>query len=102
AGLLNLLATIDHPRLHALADSALSQAPDGERWARRFLAASTSHRRFDERAAAAMTHTAVVGIALACVPDADARLADLLRLTIDDVELDLRSTREPLRTLVSL
>ncbi len=102
AGMLNLLAAVDDDRLRALAEQSFSQAPDGERWARRFLEATKSVRRFDAHAAAAITHTAVVGIALACVPDADARLADLLKCAIDDVERELLPAAEQSRTLVSV
>ncbi|MDP3207528.1 MAG: hypothetical protein Q8M65_00120 [Rhodoglobus sp.] len=102
AGMLNLLDTIDDPRLRALADDAFRQSPDGELWARRYLATSAPPRRTDARAAAAITHTAVVGIALACVPDADSRLADLLSAAIDDVEAMMRPSPAQAHTLVSL
>ncbi len=102
AGMLNALEAVDDPRIHALADHAFAQAPDGARWARRFLATTKSARRFDSRSAAAITHTAVVGIALACIPDADSRLAELLSLAISDVERTLRPTAAEAHTLVSV
>ena len=92
AGMLNLLHAVDDPRIHALAADASSQAPDGARWARRFLATTRSLRRFDAHAGAAITHTAVVGIALACVPDADARLVALLERAIHATERLVRAT----------
>jgi hypothetical protein len=46
-------------------------------------------------AALATVHTAVVGIGLACVRDADARLAALLRDAIADTEAFLAPVSEP-------
>ena len=71
------------PETHA----AFAQAPDLERWGRSYLA----HSRFTPRATAftvqAIVHSAVVGIAYACVPDADDRLLALLRETIESAEV---------------
>ena len=57
---------------------------------------------FGDRAAAAMVHTAVTGIALACIPDADARLTGLLTAAIDDLESLVRVTPQPARSLVAV
>ena len=65
-------------------DRAFSRAPDTERWARKYLAQHPRHR-FAARTCEAIVHTAVVGIALACVDDADARLHALLESVIDEV-----------------
>ncbi len=94
AGMLNVLATIDTPALRCIAEDAFDQAPDGERWAQRFLARGSLRIDFGIRAAAAMVNTSTIGIALACVPDPDARLAHLLEQAIGDTELLVRgSTR---------
>jgi hypothetical protein len=95
AALINVVAQFDDPRLARLARSAFEQSPDSERWARTYLAAAPAPRTFAYRAAAAMVHTAVVGIALACVDDADARLAALLRETIAATERAVRPAGAP-------
>lgn len=92
AGILNVLAKVDRPGLAAQAAEAFAQAPDAERWARRYLAAPSVPREFTNHAATAMVHTAVVGIALACVSDTDARLSTLLASVIDDAEARLLHT----------
>jgi hypothetical protein len=86
AGVLSVLAEVQSDHLHELADEAFAQAPDAERWGMRYLASTSLPRRAGERAGAAMVHTAVVGIALACVPDADDRLLQLLESAIVDAE----------------
>lgn len=68
-----------------LAAEAFSAAPDTERWAREQLATAKWHG-YSERTAEAIVHTSAVGIALACVPDADERLRDLLERVIEDAE----------------
>ncbi len=83
-----MLATLDdHPdaQLETLADSAFEQAPDARRWARTYLDRADIRHRNSERAALAMVHTAVIGIALACIDDPDSRLIGLLTLAIADV-----------------
>ncbi len=86
AGLLGVIASVDSPELSALAEDALAAVPDAERWARGYLATSGIPHSFSSRAATAIVHTAVVGIALACVPDGDARLAALLEDAISTTE----------------
>ena len=66
------------------ADRAFSLAPDTERWARSYLARTPNHT-YTSRSCEAIVHTSAVGIALACVDDADARLRDLLQTVIDEV-----------------
>jgi hypothetical protein len=68
-----------------LASEAFDRAPDTERWAQQQLTTARWHG-YTERTAEAIVHTATVGIALACVPDADDRLADLLETVIADTE----------------
>jgi len=68
-----------------LAAEAFERAPDTERWAQQQLSNARWHG-YTERTAEAIVHTATVGIALACVPDADARLAELLETAIADTE----------------
>lgn len=97
AGMLNLLSTVDLPHLHLMAERAFDDAPDCERWARRYLAQGSLGHRFDARAAAAMVHTAAAGIAQACISDADARLAALLAAAIDDTESLVLTVEAPIR-----
>jgi hypothetical protein len=66
------------------ADRAFALAPDSEQWATRFMAQHPRHA-FTLRTCEAVVHTSVVGIALACVDDADARLRALLESIIDEV-----------------
>jgi hypothetical protein len=68
-----------------LAAEAFAGAPDTERWARHQLAIGRWHG-FSERTAEAIVHTSAVGIALACVTDADERLRTLLERVIEDAE----------------
>lgn len=99
AGMLNLLSAVDSPGLRAIAEGAFAEAPDCERWARGFLAGGAG-LGFTERAAIAMINTATVGLALACIPDADARLAALLEQAITDAELLVRGTAAAAAELV--
>ena len=71
--------------LRAVAAAAFATAPDAEKWARKHLG-SAPPRRLSARTAVAIVHTAAVGIALACVPDADERLGRLLAGAIDLAE----------------
>ena len=100
-GMLNLLAHTDTPALRNLAERSFAAAPDCERWARGHVTRMRLTRTFTSHAAHSMVSTAVVGIALACVPDADARLAALLRETIGDVESAVHSTPVGARALVT-
>jgi len=79
-----------------LAAEAFERAPDTERWAQQQLTSARWHG-YTERTAEAIVHTATVGIALACVPDADERLAELLETVIADSER-IESDLEPERT----
>ena len=104
AGMLGMLASSGTSDLMELAEQAFAQTPDSERWARAYLAATPVARPFGAHAAAAIIHTSVVGIALACVPDADARLAALLDRAIGASEAILRPARsaEPARATLQL
>ncbi len=84
-GMLGALESVDSPELDAKAAAAFRAAPSEERWARAFRG-SVPSREFTARTAVLTVHTSVVGIARACVPDTDARLAELLVSTIDLVE----------------
>jgi hypothetical protein len=79
------LDSVDSPELEAVAAEAFLSTPAEERWARKYLTGARS-REFTDRTATTIVHTAVAGIALACVPDADARLTSLLLSTIELVE----------------
>ena len=85
------LNSVSSPELEAVAADAFLTAPSEERWARRYMSTART-RAFTDRTATAIVHTAVAGIALACVPDADARLKSLL---IDTIELVERMTGTP-------
>jgi len=67
-------------------DVALAQAPNARDWAQEFEALRGKHRRSLSftRAGRAIVSTAVLGIAQACISDADARLYELLAQSIDD------------------
>ena len=66
--------------------AAFAQAPDLEPWARGYLATTRLAPRATAYAVQSIVHSAVVGIAYACVPDADDRLGALLRETIEAAE----------------
>lgn len=84
-GMLVALGSVDSPQLEAVAAEAFLTAPGEERWARKYMSRARS-REFTVRTATTIVHTAVAGIALACVSDADARLKHLLVSTIELVE----------------
>ena len=100
-GMLNVLATIDTPALRLIAEGAFDQAPDARRWAQRFLDRGSLRIDFGIRAAAAMVNTSTIGIALACVPDPDARLANLLEQAITDTEFLVRGSAQQTADLVT-
>lgn len=85
-GMIALLRLTPDETLEDIADAAFEEAPDAERWALRYLDHTVVRHRNAERSSLAMVHTAVLGIALACVDDADARLARLLGTAIADVQ----------------
>jgi len=69
----------------------LDQVPQAEAWARAFSAGGCpSPRIFRGQTAPRILNFAVEGIALACVPDPEARMVDLLAATIADCEARLR------------
>jgi hypothetical protein len=64
---------------------ALDRVPHARDWARGFTATGWGPTgQFDRRSASVIVHTAVAGLASACVDDANARLVDLLTRTIDE------------------
>ncbi len=68
-----------------LVREALSSVPSSTKWARQYIAAvGPLNPRSVERLCEAVVRTSVVGIAEACVPDADARMRRLLVAAIDD------------------
>jgi hypothetical protein len=97
-GMLVQLAANRDAALESIAESGFAAAPQALRWARGYLATARVARNGD-RAAHAMVHTAVVGIGLACVDDADARLRRVLELAIDDVESRVRPVSSAIRAL---
>ncbi|MEO8095562.1 MAG: hypothetical protein ABI632_11610 [Pseudolysinimonas sp.] len=97
AGLISLLGSVQSDELRERAEAALALAPDAERWAHHYLAQAAGLHGLSVRSAFAIVHTSVVGIALACIPDPDARLAALLRDAIEATEaiLGAVTTTEP-------
>lgn len=65
---------------------SLASAPRAREWAQEFESLRGKHRRSLSftRAGRAIVSTAVLGIAQACIDDADDRLYELLSLAIDD------------------
>jgi hypothetical protein len=84
-GILVALRSSSSRELESVAAAAFATAPGEERWARQYMSTSRS-QEFSDRTAAMIVHTAVAGIALACVTDADARLHSLLVACIELVE----------------
>ena len=63
----------------------LAQVPDAARWARGFArAVAISPKAFRRDSAPATVHAAVKGIALACAPQPDKMLCDLLATAIGE------------------
>jgi hypothetical protein len=76
--------------------AALAQVPDAAEWARQFTTAmGTTPRGFHRYGAPNTVRHAVVGIALACVPDPDAILRGLLAGAIDDCNAFVSRSVEP-------
>jgi hypothetical protein len=78
-------------------EDALDQVPDSERWAREFI---STHRLGPEksllrRGSEAMIRLSLVGIAFACVPDADERMYNLLERLIVEFEAVEEQPVEP-------
>jgi hypothetical protein len=77
----------DH--LRGVIRDAFIQAPAAEKWARAFLASvGTSKTRLDSWTVDKMVALSIIGMAEACVSDADDRLFRLLSATIDDCARD--------------
>jgi hypothetical protein len=76
---------------------ALDEVPDAEAWARAFAAVhGPGHEPlFLRRGAMALVNLAVVGVAEACVPDADARLLRMLESAILDFKCAAAPTGVP-------
>jgi hypothetical protein len=95
-GMLGILRS--YPELLPVATAAFANAPDAERWARRYLETWPGRRPLGEHAALAIAHTAAMGIALACVDDVDARLESLLAQSITVAEAVVRPAARTERT----
>lgn len=75
--------------LRDLIRGAFDQAPSAEKWARSFLASvGTSKTRLDSWTVDKMVALSIIGMAEACIADADDRLFRLLSSTIDDCLVD--------------
>lgn len=91
-GLLSLVQRVDDPRFDDRVRDAFDQAPDIERWARQYLGQARTPRGSWTRSAEATIHTSAVGIALACVSDADAYLFTALEAAIEAGERRMLNT----------
>lgn len=77
---------------------AFDQAPGAERWARAFLGTvGTAKAHLESWTVDKLVALSVVGIAEACITDADERLYRLLALTIEDCIADSTSRRPVVR-----
>jgi hypothetical protein len=75
----------------------LDQVPEAETWARTFSNGHpVSQRTFRSKTAPRIVHIAVESIALACAPDVERRLIDLLAGTIADCEALISSSAAPM------
>src|SRR5262249_55656221 len=71
-------------RLEEQSQLALAQVPHAAQWARGFTRdVPVAPKAFRRRCAPYIVHAAVEGIALACVPEPDELLRDLLAAAID-------------------
>lgn len=93
-GLIVLADRSDDPVITRIVAEALASAPASERWAQRFLARGRVAGRADA-AGEAIIRTSVIGIALACVEDPDARLRQLLAEAVEACERRLRPAVAP-------
>lgn len=76
--------------------AVLDKAPQAEQWARRFPANSyLPSKRFRSRSARRIVRCSVEGVALACIPNPDERLRDLLVAAIAAFDPARGRTREP-------
>jgi hypothetical protein len=81
------MGALEPAELKAEAQRAVDGVPHARDWARKYLeSARLGSARFTANSAEALVHTATVGISLACVPDADSRLARLLEQCIAALE----------------
>lgn len=71
--------------VRAAIDEALASAPLAHQWAATFSAGLAPKSSNSRHAMRVLTTISVLGIADACVPDADARLEQLLRSTVEEV-----------------
>ncbi|MDP9028330.1 MAG: hypothetical protein M3N46_12425 [Actinomycetota bacterium] len=92
---------INSPRAREAAELAMKQVPDAAAWAHAHLA-DWRARPIDlaRHGCGAIVRTAALGIAQACIDDADTRLIAMLRSSIDDVEVFL-ARPEAVRRVVS-
>ncbi|MEP6481552.1 MAG: hypothetical protein ABJA94_06040 [Rhodoglobus sp.] len=101
-GILRVLESGVAAEIAIVARQAFSDTPDAERWAHSYLARVPMQQTFTVRAAGSIVHSAAVGIALACVSDADARLAALLERTIEAAEALQRTSSTTRQTQIAL
>jgi hypothetical protein len=94
-----VLAQLDHrpvAPMEAASRRALAEVPDAARWAERFAGGmELSTTGFLRRSAPSIVRHAVAGIALACVPDPDALLHDLLAGAVEDCDALMRPVPDP-------
>jgi hypothetical protein len=77
------LSSLHVSSLHEQIEAALAMVPDAASWARAFTAAQRAPKRSTApQLCEAMLRTSAIGIAEACIDDADLRLRDLLTSVI--------------------
>lgn len=80
----------------------LNQVPGAATWARTFSNGHpVSQQTFRAKTAPRIVHIAVESIALACAPDVERRLIDLLAGTIADCEVLITTSAAPMRRVSS-
>jgi hypothetical protein len=95
-GLLSVMGALEPAELKTEAQRAVDGVPHARDWARKYLdSARLGSMQFTANSAEALVHTAAVGISLACIPDADSRLAELLEECIVALETLTRPASVP-------
>ena len=86
----------DRDSLSPQSRDALDQVPDAASWARSFSGwLPVSPKTFRVRTAPHILNVAVEGIALACAPDVEQRLVDLLAATIAECQAMIATDADP-------
>jgi hypothetical protein len=93
----------DRDSLSPRSRDALDQVPDAASWARSFSRGlPVSPKTFRVRTAPHILNVAVEGIALACAPDVEQRLVDLLAATIAECQAMILTDADPKHTQMQI